>query len=98
MTDPLDEADRDVLPVGEERALIGIEEDVAQLVSAACEAVFNAPLRRPASTTTVPGVSAAMSRLRIRKSGARGVVPSGRSLTRTPPRATSANRAACPRG
>ena len=38
MTDPLDEADRDVLPVGEERALIGIEEDVAQLVSAACEA------------------------------------------------------------
>jgi len=34
--------------------------------SAACRAVFSAPLRSPASTTTVPQVSAAMTRLRTR--------------------------------
>jgi hypothetical protein len=34
--------------------------------SAACRAVFRAPLRSPASTITVPRLSAAMTRLRIR--------------------------------
>ena len=66
--------------------------------SAACRAVFSAPLRSPASTTTVPHVIAAMTRLRIRNRSRAGRRPGGHSLTISPSLAISANRPACPAG
>ena len=52
--------------------------------SCACRAVFSAPLRRAASTTTVPRLSAAITRLRTRKLGLAGIRPGGHSLTSAP--------------
>ena len=64
----------------------------------ACRPVASAPLRTPASTTTVPAVSAAMSRLRTRKRCRCGVASGGHSLTSRPSRAIRANSAAWPCG
>ena len=66
--------------------------------SAACRAVFSAPLRSPASTITVPRVSAAMVRLRVRNRSRAGCRPGGHSLITRPCAVTSANRPAWPAG
>ena len=66
--------------------------------SAACRAVFSAPLRSPASTTTVPQLSAAMVRLRTRNRSRAGWRPGGHSLTTRPCSAIVANRSAWPAG
>ena len=60
--------------------------------SAACRAVFSAPLRSPASTITVPQASAAMTRLRIRNRLRAGRRPGGHSLTTRPWAEIAANR------
>jgi hypothetical protein len=65
---------------------------------AACRAVFSAPLRSPASTTTVPQPSAAMTRLRTRNRVPAGRHPGGHSLTTRPWPAIAANRSAFPAG
>ena len=52
-----------------------------RLSSSAHPAVLSAPLRRAASTSTVPRVSAAISRLRARKRGRVGADPGGCSDT-----------------
>jgi len=65
---------------------------------AACRAVFSAPLRSPASTTTVPQASAAMVRLRTRNRNRAGWRPGGHSLITRPPAAMSANRSTWPAG
>ena len=62
--------------------------------SAACRAVFSAPLRSPASTITVPQASAAMTRLRIRNLVRAGRQPGGHSLTTRPWAQIAANRSA----
>ena len=51
---------------------------------AAQVAVLSAPLRRAASTTTVPRVSAAISRLRDRNRALKGACPGGDSETTAP--------------
>ena len=66
--------------------------------SAACRAVFRAPLRSPASTITVPQPSAAMTRLRTRNRILAGWRPGGHSLTIRPCAAIAANRSAWPAG
>ena len=66
--------------------------------SRACRAVFSAPLRSAASTTTVPRLSAAISRLRTRNPGRVGARPGGRSLTSTPCAAMASNSSWWPRG
>ncbi len=52
--------------------------------SSACPAVFFAPLRVAASTTTVPRPSAAMTRFRSRNRRRVGREPGGSSDTTTP--------------
>src|SRR6266705_694725 len=52
--------------------------------SCAWRAVFSAPLRSAASTTTVPRLSAAITRLRTRNPGLVGIRPGGHSLTSAP--------------
>ncbi len=60
-------------------------------------AVFSEPLRDAASTTTVPRVSAAMSRLRARNRTLCGAAPGGASETTRPsrPRWRSSSACAC---
>ena len=60
--------------------------------SRACLAVLSAPLRRAASTTTVPRLSAAITRLRTRKPGRVGSRPGGHSLTVAPSSRIARNR------
>ncbi len=64
----------------------------------ASAAVDFAPLRAPASTTTVPGVIAAMTRLRVRKRCRMGAHPGGHSLTTAPLSRIRSNSRSCPRG
>ena len=52
--------------------------------SRACRAVLSAPLRSAASTTTVPQLRAAITRLRTRNPGLVGPRSGGHSLTTTP--------------
>src|SRR6266571_1725592 len=52
--------------------------------SYAWRAVFSAPLRSAASTTTVPRLRAAITRLRTRNPGLVGIRPGGHSLTSAP--------------
>ena len=52
--------------------------------SAAQDAVFRAPDRAPASTTTVPALRAAINRLRPRKLARSGRVPGASSVTTAP--------------
>jgi hypothetical protein len=66
--------------------------------SRAWRAVFSAPLRWPASITTVPDVSAAMTRLRTRKRRRVGDRPGGHSLMTAPAAATSSSSSAWPAG
>ena len=67
--------------------------------SALCQLpVFSAPLRSPASTITVPLVTAAMVRLRTRNRSRAGWRPGGHSLITRPCVAMSANRSAWPAG
>ena len=61
-------------------------------------AVACAPDRAAASTTTVPRVSAAISRLRTRKRCRSGAQPGGHSLTSRPVSAIRANSAPCAAG
>ena len=66
--------------------------EVAQL------AVFRAPLRSDASTTTVPLVRAAMSLLRTRKRRRVGCSPTGTSDTTHPDSVRDSNNLLCARG
>ena len=61
-------------------------------------AVLSAPLRSAASTTTVPRVSAAIRRLRMRNRGRRGVDPGGTSLITSPASAIQPRRRSCALG
>ena len=61
-------------------------------------AVACAPDRAAASTTTVPRVSAAISRLRTRKRCRSGAQPGGHSLTSSPVSAIRLNSAPCAAG
>src|SRR5690606_5880427 len=61
-------------------------------------AVLRAPLRQPASTTTVPADNAAISRLRARNRYRAGVVPGGYSLTTRPDSEIRRNIVACAAG
>jgi hypothetical protein len=60
--------------------------------------VASAPLRNPASTTTVPAVRPATSRLRTRNRCRCGVASGGNSLTSSPVRPIRANSDSCARG
>ncbi len=62
--------------------------------SRACRAVLSAPLRSPASTTSVPVASAAITRLRTRNLSLLTVRPGGHSLTITPWAATASSSSA----
>ena len=66
--------------------------------SPAHDAVLAAPLRAPASTTTVAAANAATRRLRARNWRRVGLVPGGYSLTIRPLRATRCSSAECPDG
>ena len=66
--------------------------------SRAWRAVFRAPLRSPASTTTVPWDSAPITRFRMRKRRRVGVRPGGHSLTSTPCAVTPVSRSRWPGG
>ncbi len=62
--------------------------------SLACRAVLTAPLRWPASTTSVPVASAAITRLRTRNLSLLTCRPGGHSLTSTPWAAIASNSSA----
>src|SRR5690606_8897010 len=64
----------------------------------AVAAVLRAPLRRPASTTTVPAVSAARSRFRTRNRCRAGGVVGGYSLITAPCSAIRFTRPTWPAG
>ncbi len=64
----------------------------------ASDAVRCAPLRRPASTTTVPPAIPAMSRLRTRKRWRPGTEPGGYSLTTSPRSAMRSSSTSCAMG
>ncbi len=66
--------------------------------SSAREAVDTAPLRRAASTTTVPRVSAAITRFRARKRCLSGWLPGGSSETTSPESAILHSSASWARG
>lgn len=57
-----------------------------------------APLRADASTSTVPRVAAAITRLRTRNRGRNGSAPGGHSLTSNPASPMRSNSAALPIG
>jgi len=59
--------------------------------SRACRAVLSAPLRSPASTTSVPVASAAITRFLTRNLSRLTVRPGGHSLTITPWAATASS-------
>ncbi len=61
-------------------------------------AVLSAPDRSAASTTTVPEVIAAISRLRMRNARRVGAAPGGASDTSNPSSAIRSSSAALPRG
>src|ERR1039458_7729868 len=65
--------------------------------SRACRAVFSAPLRSAASTSTVPRLRAAISPVRTRNPGRVGARPGGCSLTSAPWATMTSNRSWWPR-
>ena len=66
--------------------------------AAACVAVFVAPDRAAASTTTTPVDRAAINRLRVRKRRRCGAQPGGLSEINRPSAATASNNCALPGG
>ena len=66
--------------------------------SRAYRALFSAPERRAASTTSVALPNAAINRLRLRNRWRCGALPGGRSLTSTPTSAVRAYSRSCPAG
>ncbi len=79
--------------------VIGPGTAISSLPSAeAHPAVLRAPLRIPASTTTVPADSAAMSRFLTRNRCRAGGVPGAYSLSTRPSSAIRSSRVAWPAG
>ena len=76
-------ADKLGVAVGHDAAIVRSEDG-----GLSWKAVFSAPERLPASTTTVPVASAAMSRFRLRKRRRCGAAPGGLSLITRPVSAT----------
>ena len=67
-------------------------------IASAQDAVLAAPLRKPASTTTVARLSTATNRLRVRKRCRAGRTPGGYSVTSRPLADIRCSSAECPAG